>query len=305
MKIFQLSLFALTVCLFINCNVQVKKTNSFPDQHDVFSDKENPVTEAEAGFSDRELTTLYNEAYNNCYDYSFVESSELKKYGNYAPGTYISGLKGLFLYCDFPVAVSNLLAAKNITCEQRNGGFYDITKFECLAGGIKMFSHNEEEFNAFGVTRDGKQDFHHYNPKFINWMVDYLIPNPGTPIGPAKSMAINVYQKTFSRFFHMMTESYVYLLENDYDEKVLAYQSNFDDLSFNGMEYLFTHFDNVLPKYNQAYDLTNMTSPMAIGFWLRRKIDGTHDELWLGLTKFMLEYNKGWFKENVNPKHYR
>lgn len=38
-----------------------------------------------------------------------------------------------------------------------------------------------------------------------------------------------------------------------------------------------------------------MTAQMAIGFWLRRGIDNTHIELWTGLRKVLLMYDKEWY----------
>jgi hypothetical protein len=38
---------------------------------------------------------------------------------------------------------------------------------------------------------------------------------------------------------------------------------------------------------------------MAIGFWIRRGIDGTADELWTGLTKLMQLYDGSWWQARM------
>ncbi len=255
-----------------------------------------------ARYSDADRTTLFNEASKGCYDYAYLESSQVSEYGGYPPGHYISGIKGLVLYCDFREAIQSLLTSKGIFCDAPTD-FYELRSFECLSGGIPLFTTGEKTFSAFGISRNGKADFHHYNPEFVSWAVENLIPHPGTNI--QGKTANNVFLRTYARYFKMMTETYVYLQQEGLSEASSNYKAQFGDASFDGLAYLKERFSGAVPAYAQAYDYTNMNSSMAIGFWLRRDIDGTIDEFWNGLTRVMLAYMPEWFKEHVDPKYYR
>jgi hypothetical protein len=61
------------------------------------------------------------------------------------------------------------------------------------------------------------------------------------------------------------------------------------------LDWLMERYQEWLPAYPHQADGTSQTAQMAIGFWLRRGLDGTHTELWTGLRKVLLSYDREWF----------
>ncbi len=287
-------LFLLILCSYCTACVSNKQSNQSSNQQtkEIYSISENDVS------------NLYQSTLENANPRYFVTDKNETQYSPYPLGTYIAGFKGILLYSHFPKALNEYLQQKKIACPDGNERAFNLANIECLTGN-QPFIAPHKEFQPFGLVKNKTQEFHHYNPVFITWVIDHLIPEPSSAIG--EKSAQNYYDTVFSRFFRMMASAYVYLLEHDYETEVSHYQNQFQDLNFNGFYYLLDKYKQTLPEYAQAYDytITNMNGALAIGFWLRRNIDKTDKQLWMGLSRFMLKYDKVWFTTNVSVKHYR
>ena len=252
-------------------------------------------------FSENTLAKIYYRSLKGSYEYMFSDQSDKIQIENEYYGEYYAGLKGLILYSNLRGAITNYLKeeqGKNDLILSNN--FYDLMTFEYFADEIPIFLSGEKKFNSNGIWRNGRQDFQHYNPEIIVWAAKNLIPSPETKIGDIS--AKKVYNIVFSKFIRMMVESYNYLQNNEYEKECNAYRNNFGLKSFDGLEYLNNKYSGILPAYDKSENFTAMTSSMAIGFWLRRKIDNSNEELWNGLTKIMIAYDNEWFTKNINQK---
>ncbi len=257
-------------------------------------------SEAQRSMPDSSLSVIYGQSLYRSYEYMF--SSQTPQYSlageNY--GKYIGGIKGILLYSNLKNAIAKHLSSRSIRAPyQASTDFYSLKEFESLAGGIPAFQDGSA-FQPFGKWSNGKQDFNRYNPKIVDWGAANLIPSNSTSIGGVAAQAL--YDHIFSRFFRLMSLSYIYLRENDYNSECKAYEHGFAMKSFNGLEYLEQRYLGKIPEYDAAENFSAMTTPIAIGFWLRRRIDKSEPQLWQALQKVMNLYDKAWFTTHVNKK---
>lgn len=247
-------------------------------------------------FSEESLQKLYLTTFKGLGSHLFSQKSNKISVDNQTYGSFLAGFKGLLLYSDMDKAIEEYLASKNI--KYQSNDFYDVKRFELLADNIPVFKTGEKRLKTWNFWRDGKQGFHHYNPSLIRWGYNNLIPSPEMMIQDKK--AKDIYKVVFARFFRMMTESYLYLQKTGFEEEWKSYESKLSMKSFRALQYLDEKYQNVLSEYHQIEHGSHMSPSMAIGFWLRRGIDGTDKTFWKGLSKFMSIYDKKWFdKYNV------
>ena len=151
-----------------------------------------------------------------------------------------------------------------------------------------------ERFTEMAVlSSDGK--FRQFDPKIIRWGHENLIPDPTMDVGGETAQAR--YTRQFRRFFHMMTESYLLLKKDDvFDREMKAYRDAIG-AGKDGLDYLAARYTGWLASYDVKPDFTSMTVPMAVGFWLRRGIDETDGELWIGLKKVLRLYDATFYAD--------
>lgn len=150
-----------------------------------------------------------------------------------------------------------------------------------------------EMFSGLEVFVDSAGPFREYNPELIRWGHENLIPPPDTMLGDLS--ARDRYHAQFSRFFRLMTESYLTLHSSmKITDEVAAYRGAIDG-GTDGLRYLEKRYAGDLADLAIPADMTALTVPMAFGFWLRRSIDNTADELWIGLRKVMRLYDPEWY----------
>jgi hypothetical protein len=274
--------FLFTIVLATQCTIHKARTNYGYKQ-----------------LSDSTLSKLYTKGLKNSYPYMFSESSPTLTVNGTRFGQFVGGLKGLLFYTNFKYALYDKLKEDGLVNQTHRERFkYDshaeVTTFR-LFSGYSAFASGDSVFTEYKTT-NGKQDFHHYNENIINWGINNLIPSPNTPIGD--KTAQELYDAVFARFFRTMTASYVYINKQNYDAEVAAYQSNFSDPKFEAKEYLQMKYGNKIPEFESREIYSVMKPSMAVGFWLRRKIDGTNNAMWRGLQKVMVTYDKLWFQKH-------
>jgi len=227
---------------------------------------------------------------NTCCDYGKVRQGE---------GQYYEGLKGIFLYSGYARdGAENLLAENKGSKAKTNVStdFYDVTTYERLVGKNLFVSKNSEVLSENG-------SFDHYNPEFIRWAVENAIPDSKFSIGGITAQYV---YRHYSRFFHLLTESYLYLQKSGtYAAQAEYYITEVEKNGEDGLGVLFGRYHYALSDYELPSG-SSIPSPfeahMAFGFWLRRNLDGSHDEIYAGLSKIMKRFDKKWFK-SVKAKY--
>ena len=241
--------------------------------------------------SQSQLSGLYEKALMNSYTYMFDDQVKIELEGQQF-GMFKGGVKGMLLYSGMKEGVNELLGGNS------GNNFYDITPYIKYSGGINLFENKSTSYACFGFMYEGVHSFNHVNPTFVNWAKENLIPDPKEKIGEHTFQA--VYDAIGSRFFRLMTDSYLYVQRQNLEEELFQYTVNFNNRSFNGLRYLQNKYADVLSDYREENEQSKFTPGIAIGFWLRRTIDGTSDEFWDGLTTVMEQYDKTWFQERLN-----
>ena len=141
--------------------------------------------------------------------------------------------------------------------------------------------------------------FDWYNPELIQWGAENMIPEPDQSI--AGYLAQELYDNNYSRFFRLQTESYLWLQDHGYAMHQGQYLDAMKNVDFEGLTYLENRYRGELTQYvpSYGYDSSDWLPEIAIGFWLRRGIDGTHEELWEGLRKLLVTYDADWWSKAV------
>jgi len=221
------------------------------------------------------LATLGACWFRKPYGYMFSTASPVTV-GDRSFGMLLAGINGILYYGDL----------NQCFAEQMETGvtsYKDNQPFEKMSG-LPLYSDQMFETQPFGF----------YNPDLVVWGYTNLIPATTDPIAGVPAQTL--YTGVFSRFFRMMTESYLHLvISGTYQQEMDAYWDMATSGKKDGIDYLQARYAGVLPDYGGTWDGTTMTPQMAIGFWLRRGQDGTSDELWTGLKKVMLRFDGEWY----------
>jgi len=209
------------------------------------------------------------------YSYMFGSSAPVSV-GESSFGMLLAGIGGILYYGDLNQCFAEQ-AGTNVK------SYSDNKPFEALSG-LPIHSDRMDESQPFGF----------YNPDLVVWGYTNLIPAQTDLIAGVSAQTI--YSGVFSRFFRMMTESYLHLVQaGTYRQEMDAYWKMANQTGQDGIDYLQARYQTALPGYGGSWDGTTMTPQMAIGFWLRRGLDGTSEELWTGLRKVMLRFDGQWY----------
>jgi hypothetical protein len=225
------------------------------------------------------MNCWFTEPYEYMFERGGDEASRISIMGK-TYGRFVAGVGGILHYGSLTGCVADLSDAAK-------GSYSDVRPMAELAG-LPLYGPRMSESQPFGF----------YNADLIRWGHENLIPDPDTAIGEVSAQ--QVYGVVFSRFFRMMAESYVYLVESGkYERERRAYWRMARRAGKNrpdGIEWLQDRYSGVLADYATGWDGTAMTPQMAIGFWLRRRIDGTDEELWSGLKKLLKRFDREWYR---------
>jgi hypothetical protein len=233
------------------------------------------------GVQTETLVTLGQCWFRKPYEYMFSSGPGVTIRGT-SYGMFIGGIAGILYYGDLNTCVGDLTGTKPYS-------YSDNSPFEVLSG-LPVYSDQMNEAQPFG----------YYNPEIVRWGHEHLIPAPDTVI--AGLPASEIYTKVFSRFFRMMAEAHLYLVgSGTCQQEMDAYVQSVVVGKQDGIDYLQARYSSALPDYATPWDGTSMTPQMAIGFWLRRGLDGTSDELWVGLEKVLKTYDGAWLESKRLP----
>lgn len=253
--------------------------------HKPFVEAQPPPREAPPGaFApvSAEIAELYRCWFRNPYSYMFrAEGEPLEVNGGFY-GTLMAGIGGILWY-------GNLNSCAGELTGQKPRSYADIAPIEALAGVPATLPSSQFSFATV-------------NPEFIAYARQHLLPPPDQTIeGIPVQLA---YDRVFRRFFRMMTASLIMLLETtDIELESQSYLSN-TAAGADGLDWLAAQYAGTVPGYNEPWDGTTMTAPMAVGFWLRRHVDGSLAASWHGLREVLDRYDPTWLAEHKarNPK---
>jgi hypothetical protein len=221
------------------------------------------------------LLTIYAHWFEKPYEYMFDSDGASTTVRGKSYGMLKGGINGILKYGALTDAVAKHL-------KQRSPSFGDLRPIAKLAG-LEIQARGETEGLPFG----------RYNAAIIRWGYQNLIPSPNDQVAGLKCQAL--YDGVFQRFFRLTADAYLYLDKGKlWDKERAAYQKAMKRPRFDGINYLQGRYGNALPGYTLSQDGTAFTAPMGIGFWLRRKMDGTAGEVWTGLGKLMALYDAAW-----------
>jgi hypothetical protein len=145
--------------------------------------------------------------------------------------------------------------------------------------------HTGDELNFYA-----DRSFGYYNPKFwerVKTVVDYSLENDAA----FKQLGKYVYNQKLKKTATLYYDSYQYLQENKSlaDKAKADYEQALSTGSSPGevLQETFRAYANTKEELGQDWYIAN-TAP---GFWIRREIDGTADEIFEILTMVRRAYN--------------
>ena len=176
-------------------------------------------------------------------------------------------------------------------------------------GGDGVFSKITNGIGLYGFRMDDHRLFGYYNPELISWGIQNLMPEKDAAVSGVPFQTI--YDVVFSRFARMMADVYLGLVSTgEIEHEAAAYMrqaesGRYRDKKFYGPRYLYDAWSDHntqaglfhLPYEKYEIRYSDWEEPEAFGFWLRRYIDGTHEEVWEGLELFLTRFDPYFLSE--------
>ncbi|MGB0524682.1 MAG: hypothetical protein ACPGJS_17040 [Flammeovirgaceae bacterium] len=243
-------------------------------------------------FSKEDLAEIYACFFKNPYEYMFEgaydeDDSDELKVGNTYYGRFTAGINGILFYGRLDDCMMNFMINKYPEAVEEGEEADGLMTGYTITHGAAILKTKEEA------------GFRHFNPDFITWAGATMVPEPTDQILGHTYQAL--YDRIFQRFFRTMAVSYQYIQEvRDFEEEYLNYSRNAENPDFRALTYLDERFGEALPEYTIESDSDAWTPQMAIGFWLRRGIDGTADELWTELQRALEKYDSEWLANEMH-----
>lgn len=140
------------------------------------------------------------------------------------------------------------------------------------------------------LSKDIQTGLNQYNPAFINWITQNLIPDPNSKGQLLNKFVIKsqLYQDAYSFYFQKLVREYAQVykelqVDNMIEKEKELYLNEMHKKDFEGPEYL-------MKKYSGC-------SAFIYGFWLRRSMDGTIDACWNACKNVMTLYDKEYYNQ--------
>jgi hypothetical protein len=222
-----------------------------------------------------EIASLYRCWFRSPYSYMFSGGSEPLEVNGAHYGMLMAGIRGILYYGNLNNCAGELTA-------QPPRNYADIGPIEALAGVSATVPASHLEFAAV-------------NPEFIAFGRQHMLPSPEQAIdGVPVQLA---YDRVFQRFFRLMAASLLTLLETTDIDLETKHYLNATATGSDGIEWLEGRYGGRISGFVEGWDGTTLTAPMAAGFWLRRRADGSFAAAWHGLRDVMDRYDPVWLAE--------
>ena len=179
--------------------------------------------------------------------------------------------------------------------------------FLAQASGLAVF--NQGPHQGTMLKLDHRFQFGYYNPDFVRWMVDNLVPGAeDAALCKATQAHYDKYVKPLARIFYatwkkaqrepkcFRREVERYRLMMDQQELPEMYYERF--FFFMNPDFCKHADDGFDYFYKKGFDggYSGNVVKTCIAFWIRRTIDGTADEFSQGLYKLLKAYDPGLLK---------
>lgn len=182
--------------------------------------------------------------------------------------------------------------------------------FLAQASGLSVFSQGPHQGTQLKL--DHRFQFGYYNPDFVRWMAEHLIPGAQDAslrkatqkhydkyVKPLATLFYATWQKSRKEpeCFRREVERYRLLMEQKklpemYYERFFFYMNpDFCTHADKGFDYFYKH------GFDGGYDGNVVKT--CIAFWMRRTMDGTADEFYQGLHKLLKAYDPGLLKAGM------
>lgn len=179
--------------------------------------------------------------------------------------------------------------------------------FLAQASGLVMFERGPHQGTMLKL--DDRFQFGHYNPDFVRWMVDHLVPGAGdAALRKATQAHYNKYIKPLARIFYATwkkaqnepqcfrreVERYRAMMQKEtlpemYYERFFFFMNpDFCTHADKGFDYFYKH------GFDGGY--SGNVVKTCVAFWIRRTIDGTAKEFFQGLQKLLETYDRKFLK---------
>ncbi len=151
-----------------------------------------------------------------------------------------------------------------------------------------------EEILSMDLFRELDLPFKCINPEAVKWIRKNLIPSPDLVLIDKPCRFI--YDIVFKDACRNMSLGYAFLV-NYYDPMTEASEYEYEmqnEESFYGPSYLYDKYYNDAEYSGRSEDAYRIVN--NAGFWLRRKMDGSYDEIWMLLSRAMNQYDGEWLE---------
>ncbi len=140
-------------------------------------------------------------------------------------------------------------------------------------------------------------EFTHVNPEIVTWAFANLIPNPNRTFSGVQARII--YHGLFRRLVRLMAATWLHLQRHaDTDQEIAAYLAAVEDPEVYIPTYLYERYGSLhLEPKMPFFENSSMGEVTVAGFWLRRLLDGSADEIWKGMEHVLRCYDRDWFLE--------
>lgn len=183
----------------------------------------------------------------------------------------------------------------------------------CHVRDIFSYGHIEELAGMpvflSGPHGDGKllvreHTFGHYNPEFIDWVVEELLPQTTDGVYLAATQPIyDAYIRRMARAYHRIFVGLSHNLPHFDQERqyLLDMIAGRRDWSYLGARWQAGNIRGILGVDLAAEDLNWYHADTAIRFWQRRSIDGTADKMFAALEDVMTIFDPQWLAGAPRP----
>ncbi len=153
------------------------------------------------------------------------------------------------------------------------------------------------------LTLDSPDSFGHYNPAFVQWMADHLIPGSrDSALRQATQAHFDQYVRPLARIFHatyqkIQREPACFRRERErYVAEMKRGQVTYELLE----RYFFFMNDEFCARpddtnhfFEHGFDggYNGNVTKTCVGFWIRRNLDGTDQEFYRALTRLLRTYD--------------
>ena len=137
------------------------------------------------------------------------------------------------------------------------------------------------------------EDELHLNPQFIQWLENYFILAKNDSKLFKKTEKLYLEYQNFIRNFAL---AYQFITkQKEFDQELSGYQKNLSRGN-NAVEYIFEQYQNELETtYPKVVNSDGLI--YSVGFWLRRGMDGSKEQLYKILTKLLQTYDLNWYEK--------